>query len=206
MHALDENQNIVKFSSAEEVVDTFVLFRLPSYVLRKDVMCRRLQAGEARARNKARFVNEILHGSLALFKQVTIPAQEESKSSSPSSLTNKSTDKEKATMIEYMSTSLLSELLVSKKYDSEESITHLLSGGSSNISSTSHTSLTASPHFSYLLDMPIRSFTRETVQKLNDEAVQLKKELDLFLYISPEQLWHDDIQKIETEIINTSSK
>ena len=66
MNAFDENEKLVKFNTVQEVITHFMRVRLDIYKKRKAYMVSALQHESMVLSNKARFITEILQGSLEM--------------------------------------------------------------------------------------------------------------------------------------------
>ena len=52
-------------------------------------------------------------------------------------------------------------------------------------------------NFSYLLKLPVRSFTKEKLDELNKERLSIKKELEKMEKTEPENLWLKELDNLE---------
>lgn len=69
MHAFDCNENLKHYQSVDTIIDEFCEARLEGYVKRKEKLEREARFHELRARNKERFISEIISGDIALISK-----------------------------------------------------------------------------------------------------------------------------------------
>jgi DNA topoisomerase-2 len=63
---------------------------------------------------------------------------------------------------------------------------------------------TKSDNYDYLLNMPIYTFTKEKLEKLESELHEIRMELEVHLKKKPTDLWMEDISVIEKEFKKTA--
>jgi DNA topoisomerase-2 len=56
--------------------------------------------------------------------------------------------------------------------------------------------------YNYLIDLPFRSCTAETIAKLNDELANCRERLDKIESTTPKEMWLADLNELEKEITN----
>jgi DNA topoisomerase-2 len=99
MHCFDSNFILRKFESPEHILDEFFDVRYKAYERRKDMMVKEAKVEAIRARNKSRFITEVISGEIVIL--------------------NKSRS---------LSRAELSTMLVAKGYDTEEKIMSIATG------------------------------------------------------------------------------
>lgn len=57
--------------------------------------------------------------------------------------------------------------------------------------------------YDYLLDLPIRSLTTEKAESLFSRANKAQQSLEELRNLTPEQIWLDELKKLETELVRS---
>ena len=175
MHAFDHNNNIQKYSSPEEIVDSYFPIRMGLYYDRKVVLECSKEYETALIRNKARFIEDVVDGKIDLIKG------SQTKEDTVFQLLEQGFDQ----------FSDLQSILTKK----EE-----LNQGVSAHQGTKLSKEETTKQFDYLLNMSLASLTAEKVDSLVADAEKNEKELEAVRNATPETLWHEDLDKLEAVI------
>ena len=167
MHAFDASGAIRRYDSPEDVVDEHFQVRLEAYIRRKESLALRLAVDEEVCRNKARFVDSILDGSLTIISQGRAPK----------------TDTE------------LEKDLVEMEFAKMSKIRNRLLTGSE--SAEAQASDESQGGYSYLLSMPISSLTKQRAADLGAAATVALDKLTALSAASPQALWLADLEVLK---------
>ena len=171
MHAFDHNNNIQKYSTPDEIVESYFPVRLGLYHDRKNVLECSKEYETAIIRNKARFIENVVDGNIDLIKG--------GKTKQDTILQLLQED--------YDQISDLQKILKRKeKYETKEDST--LSDDEK------------SKQYDYLLNMPLSSLTADKVESLITDAEKTEKELRAIKDATPASLWHHDLDKLEAAL------
>jgi len=88
------------------------------------------------------------------------------------------------------------QLLKDKQYTSASELERIKHGKAANETSGNECNKIP-PNFDYLLNMPLSSFTSEKVHDLLENAKKLQHELDVVRLNSVENMWKEDLKKLE---------
>jgi len=214
MHAFDGSGVMQKYSSAADIIEEFFPMRLELYYRRRYEMIKTSRFDELLTGSKARFIDDILTGMLSLthvaVDGVGLPGD---------------TPARKGTQVVYKSYSELVQNLESLGYLTEEQIGQRSAagdagtadigadstdigadstdiGGNTINSKKEATRDSADKGYNYLLNMPIHSFTKDKVDRLQLSAAEAKTKLDMILnHITPEDLWLQELKALRKEIV-----
>lgn len=180
MHAFDHKNNIQKYASPEEIVDAYFPIRMGLYHERKSVLEYSKEYEAALIRNKARFIENVVDGKISLVKggktkQDTI---------------HELLDQNFVRMCDL-------QKILSRKKSQQESKT---SNVTTNMNEEDGED---SKQFDYLLNMSLSSLTSDRVESLVSDASKTEKELMDIQNATPESLWNDDLNKLETYLQKT---
>ena len=169
MNMFDANEKLKKYSSAEEIIDDYYGVRLEYYEKRKQHIINALTRELLVLSNRARYITEILDDTIDLRRK-----------------TNK----------------MLTALLKERGYDlyttgaSEDNVSN---SGSTSSGNTSSGNTDDENGYKYLLKLPMDTVSEENVARLLTEKTKKEKELSELGSKSPEQLWKNDLEELETE-------
>jgi DNA topoisomerase-2 len=169
MNMFDANEKLKKYSSAEEIIDDYYGVRLEYYEKRKQHIINALTRELLVLSNRARYITEILDDTIDLRRK-----------------TNK----------------MLTALLKERGYDlyttgaSEDNVSN---SGNTSSGNTSSGNTDDENGYKYLLKLPMDTVSEENVARLLTEKTKKEKELSELGSKSPEQLWKNDLEELETE-------
>lgn len=166
MHAFDANGSLVKYVSAEEVVDAHFKERFNGYEQRKEREERRFTADELVSRKKSEFIQHILRGEISLLR--------------PSGGSG-------------VSEQGLVETLEKRGFPSSTDIHDIREGTSSTKKKKGVKTYAGRGDYSYLVDMPIQSLTEGRSVALQQAAEVAKTRLVEMRARSAEDLWRADL-------------
>lgn len=173
MHAFDHNNIIQRYSSPEQMVEAYFPIRMGLYHDRKSVLECSKEYETAVIRNKARFIEGVVDGKFDLIRGG------KTKHDTVLQLLDQG----------YAQISDLQKVLsrTEEHVDNRPSVDE-------QIMSTEK----KSTEFDYLLNMPLSSLTSDKVESLITEAEKNEVELENIKNATPESLWHNDLDKLET--------
>jgi len=202
MHAFDSYNVIRKYSSTSDIIDSHFNVRLQLYQKRRTHLIKAAIASEAFARNKARFVDEILSGKLSLFS--TVNNQIKSKILKALSSDDMAASLRKNGFQTFSEIYCeLGENVLDGPLTAQEKIG--LEGGESDsnvepVSDLPVAKKSSNSGFEYLLSMPIQSLTEEVVFKLKNQASAARMTLLDIQRCSEADLWLQDLEKLKKEV------
>lgn len=68
-------------------------------------------------------------------------------------------------------------------------------------SSQSNSSSVSGSGFSYLLDMPVNSFTTEKLNGLQSKSAEKQQELSTLISTTPEMIWIKELQELKEAVL-----
>ncbi|KAF8319936.1 type II DNA topoisomerase [Clavulina sp. PMI_390] len=161
----DQDGSIKKYNSPEEILKDFYDVRFQFYHKRKANMVKNLEDQVDKLNNQARFVQMIIDEELVVSKRKKADIVAELRSLKFRPFPKVSKAKEAG-----------EEIAAQEDEDAEES-----AGGLSD--------------YDYLLGMAIWSLTQEKVTKLRRERDAKEEELEVFIKVTPAQLWDNDLEE-----------
>jgi DNA topoisomerase II len=195
MHAFDGNGIIQQYRTAVEVIEHFFPLRLDLYRRRREEMIKKSRFDELLTGSKARFIEDILCGSLSLTHAGDSGAVK---------------GKGQGESVHYKSYEELVLDLRERGFLSEGQITARSVAGDADERDVADAGAGAGAGadagpgggYSYLLNMPIHSFTKDRVDRLQQGAADAKANLDTILNrTTPEDLWLQDLDALRKEIV-----
>ena len=178
MNAFDENGVICKFDCPESIVDAYYPIRLGLYHDRKSLLECTREHSAITSRNKAKFIEAVVDGKIDLArgtrsKDDTVLLLEE---------------------LEFTPMSKLQEIQSSWGNKKGLQVDRTITDNSvfDEVNSINH-----QKEFDYLLNMPLSSLTSEKISDLRNEANKMDSELDEVRQTSAEDLWRQDLEKLE---------
>ena len=182
MHAFDQHSVIHKYLSPEEIIDAHYPVRYDAYRKRKQSLEHLLLSEEVRSRSKSNFIQDILNGVFDI-----LPSNRPGgRSEHEIALELKSRGYPEEMDIKSL---LTIDVLSSGKNHSHHSINrnnnHVVIGNTD-----------AKYDYTYLLDMPINSLTKERSIRLKQRADEASAELSSLRAKSIKDLWLSDLDKI----------
>mmetsp|Transcript_7392 Transcript_7392/g.10576 ORF Transcript_7392/g.10576 Transcript_7392/m.10576 type:complete len:1439 (+) Transcript_7392:256-4572(+) len=174
MHAFDADQNICKYDSPEDIANAHFSTRLPLYYERKNRLENIRKYNALLMSNKARFIEQVVDGNIDLVAQ------------------------KKKGMTEVETSYLLEEMGFMKMTDLKN-IKIENSKGSEFVNALKLPAIQELNHkeYDYLLNMPLSSLTSDRVDGLRRDAQKSEKELSFITNTVPEDLWREDLSKLE---------
>ena len=183
MNAFDSNNRIQKYESPEDIVHDYFPVRLGLYHDRKKALeCSKEYSAEL-TRNKARFIERLVDGKVNLVsgnksKIDTVLELEELGFSKVSSLEK-----------------ILQKAKTSKSGVEDDSSND--DAEASDVQDDATKEGSELKDYDYLLNLPLSSLTSERIDSLRDEADKTDSELVEIRQATPENLWHDDLNKLD---------
>jgi DNA topoisomerase II len=175
MHAFDQDGNIKKYTSPDEIIADHFKARLVAYSRRKLLMIHEAMESEAIFRNQARFIDDIIAGSILLFGEKN-SQQTSSASSDNMNMKLKSMGYQTKDEIKSLH---LADKRIEKVLNSPESL---------------------SDGFKYLMDMPIQSLVTENAKKLKASAKNASEKLKAIQLLTEQEIWLQDLAKLKSEL------
>jgi DNA topoisomerase-2 len=167
MNLFDAKEKLVKYSSAEEIVDSYSTVRLEFYAKRKDALMAALRKELMVLSNRARYITELLEDKIDLRRKTNKQLIELLKERKYDTMDAKDAkDTKDAINAKY-----------TKDDDSEGDIT--------------------GQGYKYLLKLPMDSVSEENVKKLLNEKERKEKELEELSSKTAEQMWLKDLEELE---------
>jgi len=170
MNLFDAKEKLVKYSSAEEIADSYSVTRLEFYGKRKDALIAALRKELMVLSNRARYITELLEDKIDLRRKTNKQLVELLKERKYDSMDAKDTKDTKDT----------------KDGGGDES------GGDEQ-------SGQGQQGYKYLLKLPMDSVSEENVKKLLNEKEKKEKELSELTSKTVEQMWMKDLEELEVE-------
>lgn len=187
MHLIDGDGRVQKFTTPEQIIEAFYPVRLDLYVKRREVMLADMQYRVKRLQNQARFVREIGDGKLVVHgksKAAILELLETNGFLAEHALGNPGDSKNA------IKTSIDPQDALEEEEKEDESET---SGIPANLTKGG----LEAKAYDYLLNIPIWDLTRENVDKIERELVDIEKEYADLLKSRAEDLWLRDLDNLE---------
>jgi len=180
MTAFDRFGRIRNFPTPQSIVEEYFDVRLEHYERRLHDLRQRCEREAAIARNRSRFVRDIVEGQLAIMGE-----------------SNGGREALRKAEIE--------QILRSKGFSAFPSISSPNQTTSSGVGydttvDTEDLESRVSDDFAYLLDMPIRSMTAERAEQLARRAAKASSDLENLQRCSREDLWQRDLSAVSEYI------
>lgn len=172
MHAFDAEGQMLKFDSAESIADCFFPVRLALYHDRKSVLQSELDYSATMLENRARFVEAVIKGDIAL-------------------TTGRKTKGELSADLSSLGFLTVSNLRKIRENNA------LMRRGGFVLDETAETDESNDGDFDYLLNMPLSSLTAEKIEDLRTEATKKVESLQILRNTSPEDMWREDLDRLE---------
>lgn len=170
MNVFDEQNRIIKFDSAEKILEYFYTVRLEFYVQRKDYLLTNMRREQRILTNKARFIEEVCAGDLIVSnrkrKDILADLKDRQYELFPKAAKS--------------SQDMSEEEEGEEDIDDDQSSDKYLANG-----------------YEYLLGMKIWSLTYEKALKLRQELEEKSKAVTELEATPPSKLWEADLDKIE---------
>jgi len=178
MHAFDHNSTIQKYSSVEDIANAYFPIRMDLYHDRKNTLECSKEYEAAILLNKARFIEEVVDGSIGLMKggKTKLDTIHELQENNFAPLS------ELETILSQKHKKIEQDLIIEKKEDLDND-----EDGTKNMK-----------QYDYLLSMPLSSLTAEKVEYLRTQANAANNDLKDLKEATPESLWHTDLNKLES--------
>ena len=177
MNAFDTDNTIVKFNTAEEIADAYFPTRYNLYVDRKSVLQSEMNYNATMMRNKARFIQAVADGEIDLVRQ------SQTKEETVGKLVELGFD-DSSTLATIRRDNAL------RNKESTEPNEELIAEVESD----------EQGHYDYLLNMPISSLNAGKIQELHRDAEKNENQLDELRKTSPEDLWRNDLDRLEAHL------
>lgn len=202
MHAFNAQGVIQLYESSAEIIEEYFPVRLELYYRRREELIKKSRYDELMTSSKARFIEDILSSTLSLTQANSGPSK---------------TGGSSKTRVVYKSYEELTFDLVNLGYLTEEQITERSRNVyGQNDASAVDTDIAVAEKipssgtakgYNYLLNMPIHSFTKDRVDRLQQSAADAKTHLDIILnHTTPEDMWLQELQVLRKEIEKYFSK
>ncbi|MDP2435556.1 MAG: DNA gyrase subunit A, partial [archaeon] len=186
-----EDNQITHFTSARQILDAYYDIRLVFYSRRKEYLVAQLTEEVQRLENKCRFIQMVIDGHLEIRNkpksEIVLQLQKHKFKLISQSIANRKTIREGNT--DQILTTYEAEADASGSEDE---------GGSSQQADISKL-ITG---YDYLLSMKLWALSKESIQKLRNQAAERTQELRVLLQTSPQQMWLNDLKNLE-EILDT---
>jgi len=173
MNLFNSKEKLVKYSSAEEIADSYSITRLEFYGKRKDALIATLRKELMVLSNRARYITELLEDKIDLRRKTNKQLVELLKERKYDSMDTKDTKDSKDTK------------------DTKDG------GGDEN--GGDEQSGQGHQGYKYLLKLPMDSVSEENVKKLLNEKEKKEKELSELTSKTVEQMWVKDLEELEVE-------
>ena len=170
MVLFDENGNIKKYESIDEIIDSFCKIRLEYYIKRKKYILDKLDYEIKFLGNKKRFLEEVMSGDVKLFDDSNKTRKSRKTSALIADLESRGYDKE------------TSRGANQESDENDENDENEIKGG-----------------YDYLLRLQFRSITEEKIDKLKNDIksnIKLRNEMS---NTSEKELWIRDLDEFEKE-------
>lgn len=175
MYAIDENGYPTKYSCVEHILDDFCNKRLEFYKKRKSYLLKKFLYEKEKAKNKYRFIQEVIDSKFIINRHKTEESLEEAlQEAGYKKFTNTFIRPEEQNEI----------ILEDDEEDIEQ--TEVKKGGKN-------------PTYNYLLNIPVRTQTQFSVNKLKNESLEAEKAYNILNDKSPERIWKEDLEKFKIE-------
>ena len=202
MHCYDRNGQIKRYKTAEDICADHFEIRLEAYERRKKALAAKFQIDAEVARNKCRFVTDILNGNLEIIGPSTSSSSSARQASSgsatvPLALHRVAREGELLSQMRRMGYSSLENLEMLSGKNSSGSGSGSGSGATEEGASRTKKASSTKGSFGYLLDMPIHSLTEERVVSLRGTAEEANAKLKALLATSEKDLWMRDLDALE---------
>ena len=177
MNAFGADQSIDKYATAAEIAEAYFPTRLALYHDRKSVLESEMNHAASVLRNKARFIEAVADGQIDLIggkktKVETVEALRELGFASAPELQD-----------------IKNSNVLAERKKAEEDVDEQLQNNKDPIND-----------FDYLLNMPLSSLTTDKIMDLKKEAEKTEIELSDIQKLTPEDLWHADLDKLEPHL------
>ena len=169
MHLFDENNRIMKFDTANEILDYFYTARIDCYKKRKDHMLKNMRREQRMLSNKARFIEEVCADDLVVSNRKRAAI-----------LTDLKERKYDLFPKEDARNNSRNDDTDSDSEDAEDSSNADLAKG-----------------YEYLLGMKIWSLTYEKAEKIRKELAEKTEAVTRLEETPPSNLWENDLDSIE---------
>lgn len=176
MHAFDDQLRIRKFESPQSIADAYFPIRLQLYHDRKSMLESEMNHSATVLRNKARFIESVTRGQIDL-------------------VSGRKTKLETAAELKSHGFATSSDLRAIKNDNALSARRRAL-----NSTGASHdapeVSEDPSTEFDYLLNMPLSSLAADRIQDLRRDADHKDDELRQIRSLTPQDLWHEDLDRL----------
>ena len=167
MHAFDAQGKLKKFDRPEDIIEAFFPVRLDLYEDRKSVLLSEAEYRALTLRNKARFIQMVVSGDIELVGGNA-------------------------------SISMMTARLEELGFDSSSKLEKVKNNNS--IGKRTEQRMTgeeADPfNYSYILRMPVESFTSERIGELEEEANKKERVVKEIRAMTARELWHQDLDRL----------
>jgi DNA topoisomerase-2 len=170
MNLFDAKEKLVKYSSAEEIADSYSVTRLEFYGKRKDALIAALRKELMVLSNRARYITELLEDKIDLRRK-----------------TNKQ-------LVELLKERKYDSMDTKDTKDTKDG-----GGDESGGDEQSGQGQQGQQGYKYLLKLPMDSVSEENVKKLLNEKEKKEKELSELTSKTVEQMWMKDLEELEVE-------
>lgn len=175
MNAFDADGSMRRFSSPEDIADSYFPTRLSLYEDRKSVLQSKLNHASALLKNKARFIEVVVEGRIELL------GGKVSKDESYAKL--KKLNFQTAADLEEIRTN---NSLRRKRPD--------------NLPPSNEEAATSGFEYDYLYRMPFSSLTKEKIAELNGDVAKAEANLKEIQHSDIRELWMTDLDKLASHI------
>jgi DNA topoisomerase-2 len=173
MNLFDAKEKLVKYSSAEEIADSYSVTRLEFYAKRKDALIAALRKELMVLSNRARYITELLEDKIDLRRK-----------------TNKQ-------LVELLKERKYDSMDAKDAKDTKDAKDAKDGGGDE--SGGDEQSGQGQQGYKYLLKLPMDSVSEENVKKLLNEKEKKEKELSELSSKTVEEMWVKDLEELEVE-------
>ena len=199
MHVFDPYGHLVKFQTPLDILQTFCVYRLKFYDLRKTYQLQVLKRDMVILEEKIRFIQEIVDKTLPVLdrskKEVCEVLKQHNYKSNP-----------RKTPLEIPMLTVQEWIAASDRYVVKNGLY------SRDYSADSHFNLDEEEHgdvetedlladYRYLVSTSVFNMTKEEIQTLKSEYAQEKTNWDRLNQTSPTQLWLKDLEELEKDLV-----
>ena len=189
MVLFDADGCLRRYDNVQSILREFFELRSTRYVLRKEFLEGQLQAEASKLSSQARFITEKISGKLVMedkpMKEIVTDLQ---KHGYPSDPVKEWKDQRR------------------KVEEADDAPVSDAEGSDSEEDDATPTSKSSGPDYDYLLDMRMRSISREKKEELLRQRDLKNEELAILQKKTPHDLWREDLAEFEAELVRREAQ
>jgi DNA topoisomerase-2 len=196
MHAFNLQQQIQKFDSPEAIIDYYYPVRYHAYNQRKQLLECQFARKELIARQKNRFIQEVLDGTIPLYSSGTSEQNQAGKKEKKGLLS----DSELTKVLKELGYLQMEEIIAKTTFH-PSSIAPASALSKDDTVIPSSTSTAVGSGYDYLVQLPLASLTKEKSSQLRQRAEECLQQLQSIQQITAEEMWLQDLRTLRAKYL-----